>query len=99
MIQHFIVGLIVFTAVLYSLWLLMPAAARRAASERLASLARRCGLGEQEAQRLQATLATHSSCGECESCKGCAAAPMIEQRVLVILRHTGSGSPVHWRSE
>jgi 4-amino-4-deoxy-L-arabinose transferase-like glycosyltransferase len=86
MIQHLIVGLIVFAAVLYSLWLLMPAAARRAVSVRLASLARRCGLGEQEAERLQATLATHSSCGECESCKGCAAAPMTEQRGLVTPR-------------
>jgi len=72
MVQHLIVGLIVFAAALYSLWLLMPAAVRRAAAARLASLARRCGLGEQDTQRLQATLATHSSCGECDSCKGCA---------------------------
>ena len=71
MVQDVIVGLIVFAAALYSVWMLMPAGTRRAAAGRLASLARGCGLGEQESQRLQATLATHSSCGECASCKGC----------------------------
>ena len=71
MAQNVIVGLIVFVAALYSVWLLMPAGIRRAAAGRLASLARGCGLGEQQSQRLQATLATHSSCGECASCKGC----------------------------
>lgn len=70
--QYIIVGLIVFAAALYAVWMLMPAALRRAAATPLASLARRCGLGEQQTQRLQATLATHSSCGECDSCKGCA---------------------------
>ena len=71
MAQNVIVGLIVFAAALYSVWLLMPAGTRRAAAGRLASLARGCGLGEQQSQRLQATLATHSSCSECASCKGC----------------------------
>jgi len=71
MVQGVIVGLIVFAAALYSVWLLMPAGTRRAAASRLASLARGCGLGEQQSQRLQATLATHSSCSECASCKGC----------------------------
>jgi hypothetical protein len=71
MIQDVIVGLIVFAAALYSVWLLMPAGTRRAAAGRLASLARGWGLGEQQSQRLQATLATHSSCSECASCKGC----------------------------
>jgi hypothetical protein len=71
MVQHVIVGLIVFAAMLYSIWMLMPAGTRRTAAGRMASLARGCGLGEQESQRLQSTLSTHSSCSECASCKGC----------------------------
>jgi hypothetical protein len=71
MVQDVIVGLIVLAAAVYSAWLLMPAGTRRAAAGRLASLARGCGLGEQQSQRLQAKLATHSSCSECASCKGC----------------------------
>ena len=71
MVQDIIVGLIVLAAALYSVWMLVPAGTRRAAAGRLASLARACGLGEQESQRLEATLSTHSSCSECASCKGC----------------------------
>lgn len=72
MVQQLIVGLIVLAAALYSLWTLLPGDVRRAAAARLASLARRCGLGEQDSRRLQATLAAHSSCGDCDGCKGCA---------------------------
>lgn len=71
MVQHLVVGLIVFAAALYSLWMLMPATVRRTVAARLAWLARRCGLGEQDSQRLQARLATSSSCSACDSCKGC----------------------------
>jgi hypothetical protein len=71
MVQDIIVGLIVLAAALYSVWMLMPTGTRRAAAGRLASLARGCGMGEQESQRLEATLSTHSSCTECASCKGC----------------------------
>jgi hypothetical protein len=71
MVQHLVVGLIVFAAALYSLWMLMPATVRRTVAARLAWLARRCGLGEQDSQRLQARLATGGSCSACDSCKGC----------------------------
>src|SRR6185369_2221037 len=71
MVQNIIVGLIVFAAALYSIWMLMPSDTRRAASAWLAALARGCGLGEQESRRLQANLSSHSSCGECAGCKGC----------------------------
>jgi hypothetical protein len=73
MIQSLMVGLIVLASALYAIWILMPAGMRRASAAALAGAARRCGLGEQKSQRLQATLATQSSCGQCESCKGCAA--------------------------
>ena len=72
MAQYLIVGLIVLAAMLYSVWKLMPAAVRGAAAARLASLARRCGLGDEKSQRLRARLATASGCGQCASCKGCA---------------------------
>jgi hypothetical protein len=74
MVQDLIVGLIVIASALYAFWILMPARLRRTGAAGLASLARRCGLGEQESQRLRTTLATHSSCGQCDSCKGCATA-------------------------
>ena len=98
MVQDVIVGLIVFAAALYSVWMLMPAGARRAAAGRLASLARGCGLGEQESQRLQSTLSTHSSCSECASCKGCvkpasetASSPVRQPRGNENAGHTGAG--------
>ncbi len=71
MIQYLIVGLLVSGALLYSVWALMPATLRRAAAGRLARFARRSGLGESGAQRLQAKLATASACSECAQCKGC----------------------------
>jgi uncharacterized protein DUF6587 len=74
MVQDLVVALIVVAAALYAIWILMPAGVRRTGAAALASLARRCGLGEQESRRLQTKLATHSSCGACESCKGCAGA-------------------------
>lgn len=83
MVQDLIVGLIVIAAALYTFWILVPAGVRRAGAARLASLARRCGLGEHKSQRLQATLATHSSCGECDSCKGCASAVAATKAVEV----------------
>jgi hypothetical protein len=71
MIQYLIVGLIVGSALLYSVWALMPTALRRAAAGRLARFARRSGLGESGAQRLQAKLETGGACSECAQCKGC----------------------------
>ena len=74
MLQGLVVALIVIAAAFYAIWILMPAGVRRTGAAGLASLARRCGLGEQQSQRLQTKLATHSSCGACESCKDCAGA-------------------------
>ncbi len=74
MIQNLIVGVIVVLAGLYALWILLPDAVRRRAAAGLASLASRCGLAEENTQRLHTTLVTQSSCGECASCKGCASA-------------------------
>ena len=75
MLQYLIVGLIVGGALLYSVWALMPAAARRGGAARLARAARRSGLGEPGAQRLQAQLESAGSCSECARCKGCATGP------------------------
>ncbi|HXD42382.1 MAG TPA: hypothetical protein VN649_17590 [Ramlibacter sp.] len=72
MVEHIIVALVVLAAALYSAWMLMPAGTRRRAASGLASLARGCGLGEQQSQRLRATLSTQASCGQCAGCKGCA---------------------------
>lgn len=72
MIQNFIVGVIVLVAGLYALWILLPDAVRRRAAAALASLAGRCGLAEENTQRLHTSLVTQSSCGDCASCKGCA---------------------------
>jgi hypothetical protein len=88
MLQHLIVGLVVAAAAIYSVWLVMPATVRRAGAGRLASLARRCGVGEEDAQRLQVRLATHSSCGECNSCKGCAA-PAPGQAIVAMPQAVG----------
>lgn len=72
MTQSLIVGLMVGCASLYSLWVLLPAALRRAAAARLARHAGRWGLGEAHAARLRATLETAGACSECAKCKGCA---------------------------
>jgi hypothetical protein len=94
MVQDVIVGVIVLAAAFYSVWMLMPAGTRRAVAGRLASLARSCGLGEQESQRLEAKLSTHSSCGECASCKGCVK-PATEAKGLAGTPpgHSDSGQP------
>ena len=71
MLQYLVVGLIVGAALLYSVWVLMPASTRGLAAARLAGLARRSGLGEPRAQRLRTKLETAGACGECAQCKGC----------------------------
>jgi len=75
MTQYLIIGVIVSWALLYATWVLVPAAARRAAAARLAAWARRCGLGESATENLQAKLAQSSACGECSRCAGCAKPP------------------------
>lgn len=72
MLQYLIVGLIVGAALLYSVWVFLPAAVRGLAAARLARLATRSGMGEGKAQRLRAKLATAGACSECAQCKGCA---------------------------
>jgi hypothetical protein len=74
MTQDLIVALIVGGALLYSLWVLLPAVVRRTAAARVARQAGRWGLGEPQAARLRATLETAGACSECSQCKGCAAA-------------------------
>jgi hypothetical protein len=71
MIQYLIVGLLVAAAMLYSVWILMPAAWRRTSAARLAAQAARSGLDPHAARELQTRLERASSCGSCESCKGC----------------------------
>jgi hypothetical protein len=73
MLQHLIVGLIVASAALYSLWSLMPAGLRRSAAARLAQGLRRAGMADdRRAAELESALAAGSGCSECSSCKGCA---------------------------
>jgi hypothetical protein len=72
MVQSLIVGLIVGGAVLYSLWVLLPAAVRRSTAARMARQAARWGLGAPQAARLQSTLETAGACSECAKCQGCA---------------------------
>jgi len=71
MIQYLIIAAIVLWALLYSAWSLMPTGARRALAERTAGWARRFGLGEKQAQGLQARLAQPGNCGACSTCPGC----------------------------
>ena len=73
MTQNIIVALIVGGALLYSLWVLLPAVVRRAAAARMARQASRWGLGEPQAARLRTTLEAAGACNECSKCKGCAA--------------------------
>jgi hypothetical protein len=73
MLQHLIVGLIVASAALYSLWSLMPAGLRRSAAARLAQGLRRTGMADdRRAAELESALSAGSGCSECSSCKGCA---------------------------
>jgi len=72
MLQYLIVGLIVGAALLYSVWVFLPAAVRGLAAARLARLATRSGMAEGKAQRLRAKLASAGACSECAQCKGCA---------------------------
>jgi hypothetical protein len=74
MTQDIIVALIVGGALLYSLWVLLPAVVRRAAAARVARQASRWGLGEPQAARLRTTLEAAGACSECSQCKGCATA-------------------------
>jgi hypothetical protein len=71
MVQDLIVGLVVIASAIYTVWLLAPAAVRRAGAAGLAALARRLGLDPQESRRLQAKLAEHGGCGDCKSCNNC----------------------------
>jgi hypothetical protein len=71
MIQNLIIAAIVLWALLYSAWSLTPSGARRAFAARAAGWARRLGLGESQAQGLQATLAKAGNCGACSTCSGC----------------------------
>ncbi len=72
MLQYLIVALVVGAALVYSVWVLLPAGLRGLAAARLAGWATRSGMGEKKAQRLQSTLASAGSCSECAQCKGCA---------------------------
>lgn len=72
MTQYLVIAVIVFWAVIYSAWSLMPAGMRRAAAARVAAWAGRAGLGRERASTLQATLARGGGCSACASCKGCA---------------------------
>lgn len=71
MIQYLIIAAIVLWAVLYSVWNLMPAGARRALAQRAGAWARHAGVGEKQAQELQDRLAQPASCSACSTCSGC----------------------------
>ncbi len=75
MTQYLIVALAVIAAALYSAWIVMPGAWRRAAAARLAQQANRSGLNREAAHALQRRLESASACGDCASCKGCAVKP------------------------
>jgi alkylhydroperoxidase family enzyme len=72
MVQSVIVALIVAAAALYSVWLFLPAAWRRALAARVARQAGSAGLGSGQVQALQARLERAPGCGDCASCRGCA---------------------------
>ncbi len=91
MVQQLVVGLIVLAAALYSLWTLMPGAARRTAAAWLASLARRCGVGQRGSERLQAKLAARGGCSDCDSCKGCATPVRPSAAIVAGPRPRGTG--------
>lgn len=74
MLQYLIVGLIVGSAALYSVWVMLPAGLRGRAAASLSRLALRSGVGEAGARKLESRLANTASCGECAQCRGCAGA-------------------------
>ncbi|MED5618925.1 DUF6587 family protein [Ideonella sp. BN130291] len=94
MVQHLIVAFIVASAALYSVWSLLPAGARR---KLMAGLVQRLGLRAEQAQRLEAVLATSGGCSDCSSCKGCATpvasvpvtAPSAERSRVIPIRTAG----------
>jgi alkylhydroperoxidase family enzyme len=71
MVQSVIVALIVAAAALYSVWLFLPAAWRRALAARVARQAGDAGLASGKVQALQARLERAPGCGDCASCRGC----------------------------
>jgi hypothetical protein len=83
-IQYLVIAAIVLWALLYSAWSLMPARARRAMAMRAAGWARHFGLGEEQAQDLQARLAQPRECGACSTCSGCGKPAAPAERVFPV---------------
>ncbi len=65
--------MIVATAAFYAALKLMPRAWRSGLAATAASLARRSGLSDVHARRVEAKLSSGGACGSCDSCKACAA--------------------------
>jgi len=74
MVQSVIVALVVVAAALYSVWLFLPAAWRRALAAHVARRAGDAGLDSGKVQALQMRLERTPGCGDCASCRGCAPA-------------------------
>jgi len=79
-IQSFIVGLIVIACGVYTVWTVMPAAARRALATRLL----RVDLPAALAKPLRKALQPASACGGCDNCGD--AAPKSAVKPLVFQR-------------
>jgi hypothetical protein len=72
MTEQLLTALIVATAAAYCTWIVLPSAARSAASGWIARLATRFGMGPAHAGRIEKALKRQSACSECASCRGCA---------------------------
>jgi hypothetical protein len=82
MLQTAVVALIVLSAALYSVWSLMPAAARRSAAAVLARQAGRLGARAHTARQIEAKLAAAGGgCSDCNSCKACGPVSSVQVEV------------------
>ena len=91
MAQQIAVTLIVLAAALYSAWALMPSVWRSGAAARLASGARRWGMTQRGAERLEQALGSSSGCSACSSCKGCGASAATASAAVVAMPEKFAG--------
>jgi hypothetical protein len=74
MLQDLVVAMIVLGAAGYAAHRLAPAPWRRAGAELAGRVARRYGLAESRAARIEASLSSAAGCSNCSTCKACGTA-------------------------
>lgn len=71
--EQILVLVIVFLAIAYATWTIMPQALRKGTATAVMGLCRRCGWEGPGAARLAERISARPGCTSCESCKGCQA--------------------------